>query len=109
MGEPAAPCRQGVVMFTGIVEELGTVERIVEQGDAIRLTIRAEVVLAGTGLGDSIAVNGCCLTVSEQAEGTWTAGVMQETLDKDTRHVVAPGDKENLERAVTVEIENAHV
>ncbi|HEY9562765.1 MAG TPA: riboflavin synthase [Nocardioides sp.] len=90
-------------MFTGIVEELGTVERIVEQGDAIRLTIRAEVVLAGTGLGDSIAVNGCCLTVAEQAEGTWTADVMQETLDKTSLHGVAPGDKVNLERAVTVE------
>src|SRR3546814_1206569 len=117
MGEPAAPCRQGVVMFTGIVEELGTVERIVEQGDAIRLTIRAEVVLAGTGLGDSIAVNGCCLTVAEQAEGTWTADVMQETLDKTSLHGVAPGDKGNLGRAGTgekrqgghIEIGRAHV
>src|SRR3546814_17326973 len=102
MGEPAAPCRQGVVMFTGIVEELGTVERIVAQGDAIRLTIRAEVVLAGTGLGDSIAVDGCCLTVAEQAEGTWTADVMQETLDKTSLHGVAPAAKVNLERSVPV-------
>ena len=69
-------------MFTGIVEELGTVEAVEDQGDAIRLTIRAATVLEDTGLGDSIAVNGCCLTVVERTEDTWTADVMQETLDK---------------------------
>ena len=50
-------------MFTGIVEELGTVERVEDQGDAVRLTIRAETVLDDVRPGDSIAVNGCCLTV----------------------------------------------
>ena len=90
-------------MFTGIVEELGTVEGVEDQGDALRLTIRATTVLEGTGLGDSIAVNGCCLTVAERSEDTWVADVMQETLDKTALQGVAPGDRVNLERAVTVD------
>jgi len=90
-------------MFTGIVEELGTVEAVEDLGDAIRLTIRATTVLEDTGLGDSIAVNGCCLTVAERGPDTWVADVMQETLDKTSLQGVAPGDRVNLERAVTVE------
>jgi len=90
-------------MFTGIVEELGTVEAVEDQGDAIRLTIRAATVLEDAGLGDSIAVNGCCLTVAARTEDTWTADVMQETLDKTSLQGVAPGDRVNLERAVTVD------
>ena len=90
-------------MFTGIVEELGTVEAIEDQGDALRLTIRATTVLEDAGLGDSIAVNGCCLTVAERTADTWTADVMQETLDKTSLAGVAPQDRVNLERAVTVD------
>ena len=90
-------------MFTGIVEELGTVAEVVDQGDAIRLTVQAAAVLEGTGLGDSISVNGCCLTVSELGDGRWTADLMQETLDKTSLRGVAPGDRVNLERAVTVD------
>jgi riboflavin synthase len=90
-------------MFTGIVEELGTVEAVEEQADAIRLSIRSGTVLEGTGLGDSISVNGCCLTVVEHDCAVWTADVMQETLDKTSLHGVTPGDRVNLERAVTVE------
>ncbi len=90
-------------MFTGIVEELGRVAAVQEQGDAIRLTVRAGTVLDGTGLGDSIAVNGCCLTVSAIDGDTWTADVMQETLDKTSLHGVEAGDPVNLERAVTVD------
>src|SRR4051812_27725781 len=88
-------------MFTGIVEELGTVAGVEDQGDAIRLTIHAEHVLADAGLGDSISVNGCCLTVAERDGDTWTADVMQETLDKTSLAGVQPGDRVNLERAVT--------
>ncbi|GAB3864784.1 riboflavin synthase [Nocardioides maradonensis] len=88
-------------MFTGIVEELGTVAALEDQGDAIRLTIDATTVLTDAGLGDSIAVNGCCLTVAERTDGTWTADVMQETLDKTSLRGVQPGDRVNLERAVT--------
>jgi riboflavin synthase len=90
-------------MFTGIVEELGTVEAVEDQGEALRLTIRAETVLEDAGLGDSISVNGCCLTVAARTDHTWTADVMQETLDKTSLAGVAPGDRVNLERAVTAD------
>jgi riboflavin synthase len=88
-------------MFTGIVEELGTVAGVEDQGDSIRLTIHAQHVLSDAGLGDSISVNGCCLTVAERDGDTWTADVMQETLDKTSLAGVRPGDRVNLERAVT--------
>ncbi|MFA6300033.1 MAG: riboflavin synthase [Nocardioides sp.] len=90
-------------MFTGIVEELGTVAAVEDQGDAIRLTVEASTVLEDTGLGDSIAVNGCCLTVVSHDGLRWTADVMQETLDKTSLQGVRPGDRVNLERAVTAE------
>jgi riboflavin synthase len=90
-------------MFTGIVEELGTIAAVEDQGDAIRLTVQASTVLDGTGLGDSIAVNGCCLTVVTSDADTWTADVMQETLDKTSLLGITAGDRVNLERAVTVE------
>lgn len=88
-------------MFTGLVEELGTVVSVEPQGDAMRLTIRATTVLEDAGLGDSISVNGCCLTVAARTEDTWTADVMQESLDKTSLGGVGPGDRVNLERAVT--------
>ncbi|MEJ7794168.1 MAG: riboflavin synthase [Nocardioides sp.] len=90
------------LMFTGIVEELGTVAAIDEQGDAVRLSIRADRVLEDVSLGDSISVNGCCLTVTAVADGVWTADVMQETLDKTSLRGSAPGDRVNLERAATL-------
>jgi len=90
-------------MFTGIVEELGTVEAVEDQGDAIRLTVAGAVVLDGTIDGDSIAVNGCCLTVVEHDGARWTADVMAETLAKTSLAGVTPGDRVNLERAVTAE------
>jgi riboflavin synthase len=88
-------------MFTGIVEELGTVEDVADQGDAVRLTIRAETLLDDVRAGDSIAVNGCCLTVTDKTADTWTADVMQETLDQTSLRGAQPGDRVNLERAVT--------
>jgi riboflavin synthase len=90
-------------MFTGIVEELGTVEKVEDQGDAIRLTVRAVTVLEDAHLGDSISVNGCCLTVADRDGDLWTADIMQETLDKTSLHGVQPGDRVNLERAVTAD------
>ncbi|MGZ4503913.1 MAG: riboflavin synthase [Nocardioidaceae bacterium] len=88
-------------MFTGIVEELGTVEALEDQGDAIRLVVRGRFVVTDAGLGDSIAVNGCCLTVAERDGETFTADVMRETLDKTSLGVLEPGARVNLERAVT--------
>jgi riboflavin synthase len=88
-------------MFTGIVEELGTVERIEDQGDAVRLSVYGPLVTTDAGLGDSIAVNGCCLTVVTNAEGVFTADVMHETLAKTSLGAFEPGTRVNLERAVT--------
>jgi riboflavin synthase len=90
-------------MFTGIVEEFGTIEAIEDQGDAIRLTIASDITLSDAGLGDSIAVNGCCLTVAERTDRTWTADVMAESLVKTSLGDLAVGDRVNLERAVTAE------
>ena len=88
-------------MFTGIVEELGVVEGLQQQGDAVRLTVRGPLVVQDATLGDSIAVNGCCLTVAERDFETFTADVMQETLDKTALGALEPGAPVNLERAVT--------
>ncbi len=88
-------------MFTGLVEELGVVEGIEDQGDAVRLVVRGQHVLADVALGDSIAVNGCCLTVAERELETFTADVMRETLEKTSLGLLEPGSKVNLERAVT--------
>jgi riboflavin synthase len=88
-------------MFTGIVEELGVVEALEDQGDAVRLTVRGPHVTVDARLGDSIAVNGCCLTVAEKDGETFTADVMRETLDKTSLGALGPGGRVNLERAVT--------
>jgi riboflavin synthase len=88
-------------MFTGIVEELGTVESLEDQGDAIRLTLRGPLVTGDADLGDSISVNGCCLTVAVLGEGSFTADVMRETLAKTSLGALEPGTRVNLERAVT--------
>ena len=89
-------------MFTGIVEELGTVESLdLLEGDAARLTIRGPKVTEDAGHGDSIAVNGCCLTVVETGAGTFTADVMRETLRRTSLGGVEKGSTVNLERAVT--------
>ena len=89
------------LVFTGIIEELGAVDALVDQGDAVRLTVRAPLVVGDAGLGDSIAVNGVCLTVAERDQGTFTADVMRESLDKTALGRLQPGDRVNLERATT--------
>ena len=89
------------LMFTGIVEELGTVESLEDQGDAIRLTVRGPLVTSDATLGDSISVNGCCLTVATQEAELFTADVMHETLAKTSLGALEPGTRVNLERAVT--------
>jgi len=88
-------------VFTGIVEELGTVTALEEQGDAMRLSVRGPHVVADATRGDSIAVNGCCLTVAAYDGETFTADVMRETLLKTSLGALAPGSRVNLERAVT--------
>jgi len=86
-------------MFTGIVEELGTVLSL-ESG---RMTVGASRVLDGVALGDSIAVNGCCLTVVAHDEGSWEADLSEETLRRTALSALAPGSPANLERAVRAE------
>jgi riboflavin synthase len=83
-------------MFTGIVEELGRIERF----DNGRLRITASAVLDDARLGDSIAVNGCCLTVVESGDGWWEADVSDETISRTSLARVGVGDPVNLERAV---------
>ena len=88
-------------MFTGIIEELGTIRSAVETSGGSRVKIEATVTVAGTVDGDSIAVNGVCLTALEVAAGGFLADVSQETLDRTTLGRLAPGSRVNLERAVT--------
>lgn len=90
-------------MFTGIVEELGRVRAVTPNAGGARLEIDARVVLADAAIGDSIAVNGCCLTVVEQGDGWWAADAVTETLDRTTLGGLVAGDPVNLERPVRVE------
>ena len=87
-------------MFTGIVEELGEVVAVEPLQDASRLTVRGPVVTSDAAHGDSIAVNGVCLTVVDSRDGTFTADVMAETLRRSSLGAVAAGGRVNLERAV---------
>jgi riboflavin synthase len=87
-------------VFTGIVEELGEVVEIERLGDSARLRVRAELATADTRRGDSIAVNGVCLTVTDCSGGGFTADVMAETLHRSGLGRLAPGHRVNLERAV---------
>jgi riboflavin synthase len=88
-------------VFTGIVEEVGTLVAREEEGDSARLRIRAGSVLEDTELGDSIAVNGVCLTVTDVGDGVWSTDVMAETLRRSSLGGVEAGAPVNLERAVT--------
>ena len=87
-------------MFTGLIAELGTVERLAEDSVSCRLTVRAPKILPGVKVGDSIAVNGVCLTVVHQQGNRFTADVMPETVRRTTLHQLQPGDKVNLEKAL---------
>ena len=90
-------------MFTGIVEELGEVVAVEPLPDqAARVSIRGPLVVADAGHGDSIAVDGVCLTVAERTEQVFTADVMAETLRRTTLGGLAPGRPVNLERPVTL-------
>lgn len=85
-------------MFTGIIEELGTLESIEPTESSARLRIRSPHVLTDVSDGDSIAVNGCCLTVTEHDRQTWTADVITTTLQATTLGTLTAGDRVNLER-----------
>ena len=90
-------------MFTGIIEELGTITAIEQQQDAIRLTVQGPLATSDVNRGDSIAVGGTCLTAVEidKVAGTFTADVMHETIRLTSLQGVKVGDRVNLERAMT--------
>ena len=87
-------------MFTGIIEEVGTVKEIRHGERSARLTIACETVTEGSKVGDSIAVNGVCLTATEILAKSFTADVMAETLRRSSLGNLAPGSRVNLERAM---------
>ncbi len=87
-------------MFTGLIEETGKVSSLRHGGNSSFIRIQAEKVLEGTVTGDSIAVNGVCLTVTEMGSGWFQADVMNETLARSSLGSLKPGDSVNLERAM---------
>ena len=87
-------------MFTGLVEEQGSVVDIESLGDSVRLTLRGPLVTSDASHGDSIAVNGCCLTVTDLDGDTFTADVMEESLRRTSLSDLSVGSSVNLERAV---------
>lgn len=90
-------------MFTGIIEELGTIRRLALAGSSGSISIGARKVLNGTKIGDSIAVNGICLTVTSLDAGGFTADVMAETIRRSNLGAARPGEKVNLERAMAAD------
>jgi riboflavin synthase len=88
-------------MFTGIVEELGTISGVKELGDSIRLQVSGELVRSDLAQGESISVNGACLTAAELTSDGFVADVMLETLNRTSLSGIAVGDKVNLERAMS--------
>jgi riboflavin synthase len=89
-------------VFTGIVEELGTVAAVTPTDTGLRVRIAARTVLDGSDLGASIAVNGCCLTLVDQGDGWWDTDVSHETLTRTTTGRLTPGDPVNLERPMAL-------
>ena len=87
-------------MFTGIIEERGDVTAIEPSGDGVRLTVRAPIAVSDARRGDSIAISGVCLTVTDQGDDWFTADVMRQTLDVTSLAGVAVGTPVNVERAV---------
>ncbi|KQV76674.1 riboflavin synthase subunit alpha [Aeromicrobium sp. Root344] len=86
-------------MFTGLIEEKGTITAVEDLGDSVRLTVRGPLVVSDAQHGDSIAVSGVCLTVMEQDTDSFAADVMKESLDKTSLGDLKVGDEVNLERA----------
>ena len=90
-------------MFTGIIEELGTVKKIEIHGESGTISIMAQKVLEHTKIGDSIAVNGVCLTVTSLSFDGFTADIMAETFRRSSLSKCHPKDKVNLERAMAAD------
>jgi riboflavin synthase len=89
-----------IIMFTGLVEETGEVASLELSAEGARLTVRAQLILEGLQIGDSIAINGCCLTATKIGNGTVSFDLLQETLRLTNLHALTAGAPVNLERAL---------
>ncbi|MDF2610940.1 MAG: ribE [Lachnospiraceae bacterium] len=89
-------------MFTGIIEEVGTVKAVIKSTKSAKIIIGTSRILEGTKIGDSISTNGVCLTVTEIYDNSFTVDVMAETMRKSSLSGLSQGDKVNLERALQV-------
>lgn len=87
-------------IFTGLIEEIGTIQAVQKGAKSARLTIRASAIFDDLKLGDSVAVNGVCLTVSSHLDKSFTADVMNETLRRSSLGELSAGSRVNLERAM---------
>ncbi|MDD5602710.1 MAG: riboflavin synthase [Eubacteriales bacterium] len=102
-------------MFTGIVEETGILRRFINKGDSVSLEVGCRLVLEGTSPGDSIAVNGICVTVTDLRDSFFTADIMPETVRRTNLSAMSPPRRVNLERALSAagrlggHIVNGHV
>ena len=102
-------------MFTGLVAELGSVEKLAQQGNSFHLTVAAQKVMQNLKIGDSVAVNGVCLTVVHLGDASFTADVMPETVRLTNIGLLHAGDRGNLERTLRLcdgldgHIVNGHV
>jgi riboflavin synthase len=94
---------RGLRMYTGIVEELGEVVDVERLADAARITVRGPLVTSDASHGDSLSINGVCLTVTGTADGTFTADVMLETLNRSSLGALQPGSPVNLERPMRLD------
>lgn len=90
-------------MFTGIIEDLGSIEAVKHAADGAVVTVRTALPIARIAIGESIAVNGCCLTVTRKGRGTFTMDVSAESLRHTNLGVLKAGDRVNLERCLTLE------
>lgn len=87
-------------MFTGLIEEIGEIQAVIKETKAAKIQIKAAAILDDVKIGDSISTNGVCLTVTEFTSGSFTVDVMAETMRRSNLHLLTPGNKVNLERAL---------
>ncbi|MCP1224622.1 riboflavin synthase [Sebaldella sp. S0638] len=89
-------------MFTGLIEEIGKISDIKNKSQGLKIKIEADKVIENVNIGDSIAVNGVCLTVTEYSKNSFTADAMYETINRSNLKRLRPGDRVNLEKSLTL-------
>ncbi len=91
-----------VIIFTGLIEEIGKISDIKNKSQGLKIKIEADKVIENVNIGDSIAVNGVCLTVTEHTKNSFTADAMYETINRSNLKRLRPGDRVNLEKSLTL-------